>query len=105
MKTTFWIALSALWILAVGEATAEEVGKAPAKEAMCQTCHGKYGAKPILPTYPKLNGQNKAYLIESLKAYKNGKRTGGLTAVMTAQAAMLTDAEMTELAEYYANQK
>lgn len=76
----------------------------PAKEALCRSCHGAMGAKPIMDTYPKLNGQNKAYLIGSLKAYKTGERKGGMAAVMTAQAGMLTDAEMEALAEYYSKQ-
>ena len=104
MRMILWTAVSLVIATFTQVADASEA-KAPAKEAMCQTCHGKNGASPILPNYPKLNGQNKAYLVESLKAYKNGQRTGGLTAVMTAQAAMLTEAEMNELAEYYANQK
>lgn len=110
MRKILWMALWAATMMLANAVNASETvdaseAKAPAKEAMCQTCHGKNGAKPILPNYPKLNGQNKVYLVESLKAYKNGQRTGGLTAVMAAQAAMLTETEMNELAEFYANQK
>ncbi|MGK0338605.1 MAG: cytochrome c553 [Candidatus Azotimanducaceae bacterium] len=54
--------------------------------------------------YPKINGQNKAYLIQVLTAYKKGDRKGGMAAVMTAQAAMLSDADIIELAEYYSSQ-
>lgn len=76
----------------------------PPVEATCRTCHGAAGAKPIVPSYPKLNGQNKAYLASSLIAYRDGKRTGGLAAVMTVQASKLSDAEIEALAEYYSSQ-
>ena len=33
----------------------------------CVACHGAGGAAPIAPTYPKLAGQNKAYLINQIK--------------------------------------
>jgi cytochrome c553 len=52
-----------------------------------------------------LNGQNKAYLVSSLKAYRDGQRTGGLAAVMIAQASQLSDADIEELAAYYSSQK
>lgn len=86
-------------------ASVSVLAQAPAKEAMCAACHGPAGAKPISPSYPKLNGQNKQYLIDSMKAYKAGKRTGGLAAVMTAQSQALTDADIEALAEYYSSQK
>ena len=76
---------------------------APAKEAGCRACHGKEGASPILPSYPKLNGQNKAYLESALKAYKAGQRTGGLAAVMGGQAKLLSDSDISELAKYYSS--
>lgn len=77
----------------------------PAKEATCQACHGAGGAAPIAPNYPKLSGQNKAYLVSALKAYRDGQRTGGLAAVMSAQASQLSDADIEALATYYSSQK
>jgi cytochrome c553 len=73
----------------------------PAKEAICRTCHGVEGAKPMVPNYPKLNGQNKAYIVAALNAYKEGKRTGGLAGMMKGIASGLSDSEMNELGEYY----
>ncbi len=73
----------------------------PAKEATCRACHGVEGAKPIVPNYPKLNGQNKAYIVSALNAYKNNSRTGGLSGMMKGIASSLSDAEINELAEYY----
>lgn len=76
----------------------------PPKETTCRACHGDKGAAPIAPVYPKLQGQNKAYLVAALKAYRAGQRQGGLSAVMTAQAKGLSDAEIDALADYYAKQ-
>ena len=77
----------------------------PAKEMACRACHGASGAAPIAEQYPKLNGQNKAYLVSSLKAYKAGERKGGLSALMVAQSSMLSDADIKALADYYSSQK
>lgn len=82
--------------------TQTHAAEAPAKEKLCQACHGAKGANPILPQYPKLNGQNEAYLVSSLQAYRAGQRRGGLASAMAAQAARLTDAEIAALAAYYA---
>ena len=95
------IRFSALYLLASFAALAQ----APAKEALCKACHGDKGAKPIMDSYPKLNGQNEAYLVAILKAYKAGERKGGQSAVMTAQAKMLSDEDIQALAKYYAAQK
>ena len=79
--------------------------KTPAKAVICQACHGPAGAKPIMDSYPKLNGQNKTYLIMILKSYRSGERSGGQSAVMNAQAKMLTDEDIETLADYYSSQK
>ena len=73
----------------------------PAKEAICRTCHGVEGAKPMVPNYPKLNGQNKAYIVAALNAYKDGNRNGGLAGMMKGIASGLSDIEINELGEYY----
>lgn len=79
--------------------------EAPKVESRCQACHGKAGAAPISKAYPKLSGQNKEYLISSLKAYKGDKRSGSMAGIMAAQAKMLSDADIEALADYYAAQK
>ncbi|MCV5959720.1 cytochrome c, partial [Escherichia coli] len=40
-----------------------------------------------------------------IKAYKNKERTGGLAAVMQAQASLLSDEDIANLAAYYASLK
>ena len=43
--------------------------------------------------------------MSSLKAYRDAQRSGGLAAVMIAQAAQLSDADIEALAAYYSSQK
>lgn len=92
--------LSALFLLSSSVVTAADL---PAKEAACRACHGAGGAKPIAPNYPKLDGQNQAYLEAAMKAYRAGERKGGLAMIMTPQATSLTDEEITALAKYYSD--
>lgn len=77
-----------------------EAGKA--KAAVCAACHGQNGIAQI-PGYPNLAGQNEAYLVSSLKAYKNKQRSGGQAPVMQGQAAALSDEDIANLAAYYAS--
>lgn len=79
-----------------------EQGKA--KSAICATCHGAEGIAAV-PVYPNLAGQQEAYLVSSLKAYKNKERNGGMAAVMQAQAANLSDEDIADLAAYYSSLK
>ncbi len=66
----------------------------------CQTCHGADGKAPIMGMYPKLNGQNKDYLVAQIKMIKDGTRTGGGTAAMKAMTATLTDDEIEAISTY-----
>ncbi len=75
-----------------------------AKAAVCAACHGANG-KAAIPTYPNLAGQNEAYLVSALKAYKNKERAGGQAAIMQGQVAALSDADIANLAAYYASLK
>lgn len=75
-----------------------EAGKA--KAAVCAACHGADG-KAMIPTYPNLKGQNEAYLVEALKAYRAKNRTGGQAMIMQGQAAALTDDDIANIAAYY----
>lgn len=64
------------------------------------TCHSDEGKAPIIPSYPKLNGQNKEYLVIQTKMIKDGTRSGCGTAAMKAMVATLTDEEIESIAEY-----
>jgi len=69
--------------------------------AQCQGCHGIEGWKTAFPEVypvPKLGGQNRAYIVAALKAYKSGERD---FATMRAIAMDLSDKDMEEVAAYY----
>lgn len=74
---------------------------APESAATCVACHGAGGAKPILPEYPVLAGQYASYLEHALQEYRSGKRKN---AIMAAQAANLSDADIRALARYFESQ-
>lgn len=75
-----------------------EAGKA--KSATCVTCHGPGGVS-INPLWPNLAGQHEAYLAGQIKAFRDGVRSDPL---MTPMVAALTDADIANLAAYFAAQ-
>jgi cytochrome c553 len=77
-------------------------GKMPQKaEQLCVACHGTDGVG-ITAMYPTLSGQHADYLERALLDYKNGGRKNP---VMVGFVANLSDADIRELASYYAQQK
>ncbi len=73
--------------------------------AMCEGCHGIPGYKTAYPEVyhvPRIGGQQPAYIIAALKAYKSGERSHPS---MRGIAATLTDENMKELADYYGGTK
>lgn len=89
------LALTAINVQA-GDAAA---GKA--KAGMCAACHGAAGISAV-PMYPNLAGQKAAYTVKQLKAFKAGTRKDP---VMAPMAMALTDADMENIAAYYASLK
>jgi len=85
-------------------ANAADIEAGKAKSATCAVCHGANGVSAV-PIYPNLKGQKEAYLVSSLKAYKAGQREGGMAMLMSPQAAMLSDADIANLAAYYSSLK
>ena len=74
----------------------------PASVSICFSCHGADG-NPITKDYPILKGQQRDYLIAALNAYRASQRTTTPNAlVMSAMAKNLTDAEITEAADWFA---
>lgn len=88
--------------LGVSSASAGDAAAGKAKAAVCAACHGANGIASI-KTYPNLAGQNKEYLVSSLKAYKSKQRSGGMAMVMQGQAAGLSDADIANLAAYFSS--
>lgn len=91
--------LAAATLLAAGPAAAADAAT-PEKVAICAACHGADG-KAVLPIYPHLAGQYANYLEHALREYRSGARKNP---VMGAQAATLTDAEISALAAYFSAQ-
>jgi len=76
-----------------------EAGKAAS--ASCAGCHGNAGVSQI-PGIPSLIGLDTKYLVEAMKAYKDGQRKND---TMKAMVASLNDAAMSDVALFYALQK
>ena len=70
-----------------------------AKSTVCAACHGPQGLA-IAPNFPNLAGQSATYLYVQLKTFKSGRRSDP---IMSGQAATLSDADMRNLAAYYAS--
>ena len=73
--------------------------------AMCIGCHGIPGYKTAFPSVyhvPKIAGQQPAYLVNALKAYKSGERSHPS---MRGIAGSMSEEEMKEIAEYYGGGK
>ncbi|QUM79170.1 cytochrome c [Moritella sp. 5] len=83
---------------------AGDVAAGKAKAVVCAACHGASGISAI-PMYPNLAGQKEMYLVNALKAYKAGQRTGGMAPVMAGQAAALSDADINNVAAYFSSLK
>ena len=94
------MAAVSLGAAAQGTAGSAEAGKA--KLAMCNGCHGIQGYKTAYPDVyhvPKIYGQQPAYIVKALQAYKSGERSHPS---MRGIARSLTDTDMADLAAYYA---
>lgn len=78
--------------LAAGEAKATQV---------CVACHAVDGSRGA-PSFPILQGQHPEYLVKQLTEFKSGKRKN---AVMLGFASGLSDADMRNVAAFFASKK
>ncbi|PQJ85204.1 c-type cytochrome [Aliivibrio sifiae] len=69
----------------------------------CSTCHGANGIGD--QDFPRLANQHPDYLEEQLKAWKNKTRSGDHNDVMGSIARQLTNTEISQLSQYFANVK
>jgi cytochrome c553 len=67
----------------------------------CDRCHGLASPNPEMPA-PKLNGQNRGYLVKAMTAYRNGDRES--SAMHKIGAGMYFDATIEGIAAYYSAQ-
>jgi cytochrome c len=73
------------------------------RERTCIACHGADAKTPILPDYPKLAGQNPAYLLRQAQDIKSGARSNGNTAAMKGVMHLVNDDELRAIAEWLAS--
>jgi cytochrome c553 len=72
-----------------------------AKIAMCSSCHGVDG-NSVIPTFPKLAGQNAKYLLKQMQDVLSGKR---VVVEMTGLLNAFSDDDLADIAAYYASQQ
>ena len=70
----------------------------------CTGCHGVEGYRNTYPTYhvPKIGGQNEAYLVAALNAYRAGERPHP---TMRAQAESFSERDIADIAAYLSSLK
>jgi cytochrome c553 len=96
------VALGACFVFSFATQDAAEAqgdakaGRAKA-ESVCSVCHGVDGLAKI-PEAPNLAGQNEAYLIAQMQAFKAGDRKNEMMSVVIKD---LSDADIENLAAYY----
>jgi len=95
--------ISAALALGTGHAVAQDVsvGKALYSRA-CASCHGPAGQG--LASFPSLQGRDAEYIANRLRQYRAGERVGANTALMAPNAADLSDADISALADYISSE-
>lgn len=100
--TAQWIGTGCAAVLLVASAAApahaQDPNAARALAATCFTCHGTEG-RSVGGVPPSIAGQSKALLLQQLKDFKEGKRPG---TIMHQQAKGYTDAQLEQIAGYFA---
>jgi len=100
-----WISrvwLPVAMLLAVFQVQAESLVEGSAEAGMaksitCTACHGAQG-NSVNPLWPNIAGQSASYLLAQMTAFKDGSRSDPL---MTAQAMLLSDEDMHDIAVYF----
>lgn len=91
--------IAILALFCASQALAADAAAGKAKAAVCAACHGSNGIS-VIPDYPNLAGQKEKYLQSSIKAYRDGERKNP---IMSPMASGLTDADIANLAAYFAS--
>lgn len=87
--------------LLAGHAQAGDPVAGKLKADTCMGCHGVSGQRNVYPSYhvPKLGGQHAQYLVDALRAFREGLRDHP---TMNAQARSLSEQDMEDIAAYFA---
>ena len=94
------VALSAAANPAAAQSAPDALAAGREKYVQCASCHGADGRSTVVPQYPKIGGQTAEYVVNALKAYRDGRRLGTYAAMMAAVAKQLSDADIANLAAY-----
>ena len=95
---TLFLCLACVNAFAAGDYKAGKI-----KAYTCTGCHGIVKYNNTYPTYhvPRIGGQNREYLVISLKAFRAGERTHNN---MNLQSEALSDQDIEDIASYLAAQ-
>jgi len=97
MITRGILVLSAGLMFAASAAHAGDASAGKAKSESCASCHGDTGKDD-----PAIAGMDEAKFIQAMKAYQSGERKNKK---MMKAATALSDADIADLAAYYASLK
>lgn len=96
--------VSALLLAMTACATGEKQDTVAGTIHVCSSCHGMDG-RSVSPTFPRLAGQQKAYLVVQLKAFRDHTRADPHAhTYMWGMAGALSDATIEGVADYYSSQ-
>ncbi len=100
MKKLFLAGLMFLFTTS-GTALAGNAEAGKTKSAACGGCHGVDGNSPA-PAFPKLAGQNEAYIVKQIKDFKaNSTRKND---IMLGMSAALSDEDAADIGAYFQSQ-
>ena len=105
MKNMLSVATAmSLWLVMIAPAQAANgnVAAGQAKAAVCAGCHGADGNGGADPLWPRLAGQDPAYIAKQLADFKSGARKDPIMAGMVAG---LSAKDMRDIGAYYASLK
>jgi sulfide dehydrogenase cytochrome subunit len=92
---------TALMLAAAPSAWSQSPNQARNLAATCFTCHGNEG-RSVGGVPPSLAGQDRNYLLQAMKDFKEGKRPA---TIMHQHAKGYTDQQLEAIATYFANVK
>lgn len=95
------IGAAGLLALLAAPAAAQDPNAARALAATCFTCHGSDG-RSVGGVPPALAGRDRGELLQALKDFKSGKRTG---TIMRQHASGYTDEQLDLIAGYFSRVK
>lgn len=102
MKKIIICSIALMFTLSTTAQAAGDAAAGKTKAAACAGCHGADG-NSMVPTFPKIAGQNETYIVRQLEAFKTSK--GRSNPLMLGMAAPLSKTDMENLGAYFQTQK